>query len=189
MKKEKVKKPFYKKWWVWLLAVIIIATVASGGDDEDKAGGEEPAEDVAGDNKEESGDDTIGIGTPLDVKGVVFTINEVTTSSNIGGDFGQDAKGEFLIIDVTVENDKDEAITVDSSFFKLQVDGVEYDADGTAAIYANENAQFFLESVNPGLSLTGKVPFDAPEGLDISSAQIQVQTGFFGTETGLINLQ
>jgi hypothetical protein len=33
MAKEKVKKPFYKKWWVWLIAVIIIGAAASGGEE------------------------------------------------------------------------------------------------------------------------------------------------------------
>lgn len=33
-KKEKVKKPFYKKWWVWVLAIIIIAAATSGGEED-----------------------------------------------------------------------------------------------------------------------------------------------------------
>ena len=33
-KKEKVKKPFYKKWWVWVLAVIIIGSIATGGEED-----------------------------------------------------------------------------------------------------------------------------------------------------------
>lgn len=33
MAKEKVKKPFYKKWWVWLIAVIIIGAATSGGEE------------------------------------------------------------------------------------------------------------------------------------------------------------
>lgn len=33
-KKEKVKKPFYKKWWVWIIALIIIGAAASGGESE-----------------------------------------------------------------------------------------------------------------------------------------------------------
>jgi flagellar biosynthesis GTPase FlhF len=33
MAKEKVKKPFYKKWWVWVLAIIIIGAANSGGKD------------------------------------------------------------------------------------------------------------------------------------------------------------
>ncbi len=34
MRKEKVKKPFYKKWWVWLLGIIIIGSLASNGGEE-----------------------------------------------------------------------------------------------------------------------------------------------------------
>jgi len=30
-KKEKVKKPFYKKWWVWVIAIFIIGAIATGG--------------------------------------------------------------------------------------------------------------------------------------------------------------
>ncbi|RBP87896.1 host cell surface-exposed lipoprotein [Cytobacillus firmus] len=31
--KEKVKKPFYKKWWVYVVAFIIIGALASGGEE------------------------------------------------------------------------------------------------------------------------------------------------------------
>lgn len=34
--KEKVKKPFYKKWWVWLLAILIIGGLTSEKDGEDR---------------------------------------------------------------------------------------------------------------------------------------------------------
>ena len=34
--KEKVKKPFYKKWWVWLLAIWIIGGLTSVKDGEDR---------------------------------------------------------------------------------------------------------------------------------------------------------
>jgi len=34
MAKEKVKKPFYKKWWVWVLAIIIIGAAVNGNDDD-----------------------------------------------------------------------------------------------------------------------------------------------------------
>ncbi|MFN4215696.1 Ltp family lipoprotein [Exiguobacterium sp.] len=33
MSKEKVKKPFYKKWWVWALAVIVFFGAVSGEDE------------------------------------------------------------------------------------------------------------------------------------------------------------
>ncbi|WP_186763916.1 Ltp family lipoprotein [Planomicrobium sp. CPCC 101079] len=35
--KEKVKKPFYKKWWVWLIAIIIIFAIGSPKEETEKA--------------------------------------------------------------------------------------------------------------------------------------------------------
>jgi hypothetical protein len=32
-KKEKVKKPFYKKWWVWVIAIIIVYAIFGGGEE------------------------------------------------------------------------------------------------------------------------------------------------------------
>ncbi|MEI4831567.1 hypothetical protein WAX78_19245 [Bacillus sp. FJAT-53711] len=33
--KEKVKKPFYKKWWFWVLAVIVVIAISGGGNGSD----------------------------------------------------------------------------------------------------------------------------------------------------------
>lgn len=55
MSKEKVKKPFYKKWWVWAIAIIIIAAAVGGGgaDGEKTANNKsEPATSKGQDNKE-----------------------------------------------------------------------------------------------------------------------------------------
>jgi hypothetical protein len=35
-KKEKVKKPIYKKWWVWVIAILVVYAVLSGGEEEAK---------------------------------------------------------------------------------------------------------------------------------------------------------
>jgi colicin import membrane protein len=31
--KEKVKKPFYKKWWVWVIAIVVAIGLAGGGEE------------------------------------------------------------------------------------------------------------------------------------------------------------
>lgn len=49
MKKEKVKKPWHKKWWVWIVVIIIIAIAVSP--DEEK---EEKVAKVSTNNDEES---------------------------------------------------------------------------------------------------------------------------------------
>lgn len=41
MSKEKIKKPFYKKWWVWLIAVIVVIGIATSGDSEENQTAEE----------------------------------------------------------------------------------------------------------------------------------------------------
>lgn len=52
-KKEKMKKPFYKKWWVWVIAIIIIGAATTGGNDEEKVADKksEPASGEVSDDK------------------------------------------------------------------------------------------------------------------------------------------
>lgn len=46
---------------------------------------------------------------------------------------------------------------------------------------------FFLQEVNPDMSISGKVVFDlAPEVAEATGLQLHVQSGFSGTETEII---
>jgi hypothetical protein len=199
-KKVKVKKTFYKKVWVWVLAVIIIGAIASGGGEEgteqaSTAPKEEKSiekdevkeEEVVDTEEPEEEVQTVGIGQPLMVGDVVFTVTGTSTATNIGGEYGKSSSGEFFILDVVVKNEGKEAITTDSSFFKLKSGDITYEADSEAGIWANEDNNFFLQDVNPGIENKGKVVFDIPAGT--SNLVLQVQTGFWGTETGEITLQ
>jgi hypothetical protein len=199
---EKKKKPIFKRWWFWVLAIIIVFAAAGGGEEDTaepanaKPAAEKPAETEKPKEaeakkeetkKEEPKEVTVGKGQPLKVGDVTFTVTGTSTATNVGGEYGVKAQGQFLILDVIVKNEGKEAITTDSSFFKLKSGDITYDADGTAAVYANEDNNFFLQKVNPGLENKGKVVFDIPA--DATNLQVQVQTGFWGTETGVINLQ
>ncbi|BAB06783.1 DUF4352 domain-containing protein [Halalkalibacterium halodurans] len=210
----KPKKPFYKKWWVWLIAVIVIFAAVSGGDDDSSETAQEPepeAEEVSADQSEneseepeeaegteedteeesaEEEDPIAGLGEALKVGDVVFTANGTSTAGSVGDVLTAEAKGTFLIVDVTIKNEGSDSITVDSSFFKLKVGDVEYDSDSSAGLYANEGADFFLTKLNPGLELPGKVVFDVPQDvLDSDDILLNVQTGFFGTQQGEIKIQ
>ena len=89
--KEKVKKPFYKKWWVWLLAIIIVGAIATGGDSTDstnkviKTNGSSENKDKTESQKEET---MAKIGDILKVGDVEFTVNSKETAKNVGGQFG-----------------------------------------------------------------------------------------------------
>jgi hypothetical protein len=197
--KKLLKKPFYKRVWFWALVVIVIIMVANSGEDttpvktasdtdEEKveASTEPKKEEKAKPKKEEK---VSGIGDVVKVGDVEFTIKGSTTAKNVGGEYGSKAQGTYLILDTTVTNKGNEAITTDTSFFKLMVGEKTYEADASASIFANPDTNFFLEQVNPDLSATGVVVFDvSDEVIANPDLLLQVSTGFFGTETGTINV-
>ncbi|WP_312649267.1 DUF4352 domain-containing protein [Proteiniclasticum sp.] len=207
MRNGKFKKPFYKKWWVWVLAVIVIGAALSGGGDGDPNDGvvdnEKPVAEEASEQPEESATPIVeeeivevGIGTPATIAGVSFTVNTVEETKKIssGNEFIEDVEteGKFLILDITIKNDKKEPITIDSSFFKLITSNkVEYDpnTDGAVIMAMMNEADFFLQQVNPGLSKTGKVIFEVGADIDLNSLILRGQTGFWGTETVEISLK
>ncbi len=169
-----------------VVLVIILAAIGGGGDDSADTGNS-TSNSSSDKKKEEKKVETVGLGQELEVNKVFFKASEISRTNNIGGEYGVNAQSSFLVVNVEVRNDRDEAITIDDSFFKLKADGKTYDSDSSAGIYANENADFFFTSINPGNTLKGKVVFDVSEGLE--NIQMQVQTGMFGTETGVIDLK
>jgi hypothetical protein len=189
-------KKFFKFGCLSVIGVfvllVIIAVVVSPESDTDTAS--EPASTTTDtsekpkEKKEAPKEEKVaGIGEEIIVGKVHFVVNEISTTDNVGGEYGVNAQSQFLVANVTITNEKDEAITVDSNFFKLKSGKRTYESDGSAGVYANENADFFLTNVNPGVALTGNVVFDVPA--DLADPQMQVQTGLFGTETGVINLK
>ncbi len=189
-KKEKAKKPIYKKWWAWVLAIIVISAFASGGEETDTSTAEQAntSEEATAKPDEQP---TAKIGEPLKVGDVVFTAHEKTSAPNIGPEgLGQTAQGTYLIVDVTAKNEGQEPITTDSSYFQLKAGGATYEADAAADIYVNEaGGGFFFQSINPGIENKGKIVFDVPaDVIESGDLTLNVQTGIFGTEQGQIKL-
>ena len=136
--------------------------------------------------------ESFSIGEEVTVGDVAYTVNSISSAQTLGGEYmNKTAQGMFLVVNVTVTNKGNESLDVSNSFFTL-VDGEkQYDSDGVASLYANEDGQsFFVNSINPDLSLSSNVAFDVTQAIvDSQTKQLQVQTGAWGTETGLINLQ
>lgn len=197
--KEKQKKPFYKKWWVWVIAIIIIGAVASNGESGGSGSKDATSKPASTSEKGEKKTETkvYKIGDLVKVGDMQYKINSKTTADQVGPSaLPTNASGKFVVIDVTLKNNGDKAVTVDSSFFKLKRGGKTYEADSEASMSANQKEDgnidnsFFLQQVNPDSEITGKVVFDvSPEIANASDLQLQVQTGAFGTETAIINLQ
>ena len=207
MKREKIKKPIYKKWWVWLLAIVIIGAALGGGDDENPNPIADGENVVAQENTDSTNDQPkeaetsvdvveVGIGEPAKIADVSFTVNSIEETKEIssGNEFIESAvtEGKYVILEVTVKNEKKEALTINSSYFKLiTLEGVVYEpnTDGKVMMAMMDEEDFFLQQVNPGLSKTGKVVFEVGEDLDLNTAVLQGQTGFWGTESVEISLK
>lgn len=188
-------KKFFKFVGICVVAIIalgVIIGIFSGGEDNEKSNSEPKQEKVEGKDKKESKKKEVKevkIGETLKVGNVEFKVTKKSEAQNVGGEYGNNAKGKYLILDVTVTNKGDKALMMDSSFFKLKSNGKEYDADGEAGIYANSDSGFFVTDINPDLSLEGKVVFDIPAELHEKELVLNVQTGVFGTEQGEITLK
>lgn len=157
--------------------------------EETESGEQEASEEVV---EEEEADDIVGLATPLNVGDVEFTVNNWEQAASVGTDFMiEEANDTYIVMDVTVANNSNEAITVDSSYFKIVNGESTYEPDTMASSTANEDGLgLFFEQINPGSSRNAFVVFDITQDVvDSADKQVQVQSGMFGTETGIINLQ
>ncbi|MFF0251276.1 DUF4352 domain-containing protein [Micromonospora zamorensis] len=85
----------------------------------------------------------------------------------------QKAQGQFCLVTLNVKNIGKEAQMFDGSSQKAYAaDGTEYSADTGAAIYANKNAETFLNDINPGNQVTGVVVFDIPKNVKLTKLEL-----------------
>ncbi|MFJ3827804.1 DUF4352 domain-containing protein [Streptomyces sp. NPDC090046] len=108
-----------------------------------------------------------GVGEPVRDGKFEFTVTRLQPGvGNVGGAYGQDAQGQFLLVHVTVKNIGDRAQTFDGADHKLiDRNGSKYSADTAAALYL-DGSESFLQQINPGVVVDGIVVFDVPKGAD-----------------------
>ncbi|MFI1645941.1 DUF4352 domain-containing protein [Streptomyces avidinii] len=108
-----------------------------------------------------------GVGEPARDGKFEFTVTRLRPGvGNVGGAYGQDAQGQFLLVHVTVKNIGDRAQTFDGADQKLvDRNGSKYSADTAAALYL-DGSESFLQQINPGVVVDGIVVFDVPKGAD-----------------------
>ncbi|MGW5877512.1 DUF4352 domain-containing protein [Nocardiopsis terrae] len=170
--------PKKRKTWPWaLLAAVVIvlgmsACTAGGGQDaETTSGGEESIYGAEEEGSEEAdeGEETVGVGDTGEVGDWMVTVNSTETAGTFGGEFTEkQAQGEFVIVDLTVENGGSEATTFDSSALSL----IDADGNSHSASTTLEADSFFLEQINPGNQATGRAAFDVPEGTEAVALEV-----------------
>lgn len=191
-----------------IIALIVVVSV-TGGDDGQEADSTENTEAEANNNENESANNNsdsdtenneevekIKIGDPAEIEDVTFTVNDVEESEVLEAqdEFSDDVdtSGKFVVLDVTVENDKDDSILIDSDFFKIITDeGKEHESssDGDVMMAMGDAmGDFFYEDINPGIEVDGKIVFEVSDDVDVSESTMEAQTGFWGTETVEVDL-
>jgi len=198
--KGKLKKPFYKKVWFWVLAIIVVGAVGGGLGGEENEGDTSDVESKGATATAESTpaaeeEAVFKVGDVVSVGNMEYTVHSIELLDNVGNEYlSQDAQGKYLVVDLTVKNNGNEAVMVDSSFFTLKDGEKTFEADSEASMYANQDESgnsigFFLENLNPDIEMQGKIVFDvSEEQANSETTQLQATTGAFGTESEVINL-
>ncbi|MGV2927175.1 DUF4352 domain-containing protein [Macrococcus capreoli] len=192
---KKKRNPFLLGCLGLVLLMMIIGACAAamgGGDSSNKQDGKE----TASTSKEES-KKAHKIGETVKVGKMEYKVNGVSTATSVGPSaLPAKAKDTFVVVDIEVKNNGDKAITVDSSLFKLKTKGKTLEADSAGSMSANQGEDgsiensFFLEQLNPDSTTKGKVVYDVSKAMaESTDKQLEVSTGFFGTEKDLIDLK
>jgi Domain of unknown function (DUF4352) len=113
-----------------------------------------------------------GIGAKVRDGKFEFVVTRVTHAKSDG--MGGTAQGEYTVLHLTVTNIGSESQTLDDSAqHAYDAAGHKYDASTQANIGLNQAGSApFLESINPGNSVTGLVAFDMPVGDQAVKAEL-----------------
>src|SRR5699024_9498997 len=129
------------KWTVIIIGVLILfgaCTAAFSGDGEEdsstdsettttEGASEDSAEESTAEESteevvnEEEADEIVGVGETLTVDGIDFTVNEWYQQDSVGDVITSNANDTYLILDVSVTNNQDEAVMLMNEFFKILI--------------------------------------------------------------------
>lgn len=165
---SKAQRPWYKKKrWIlslgFILLIVAVSAGSSGGGGTDNGGGGDTSAGSSGGGDKEQGKSG-SVGQPLQNAGTTYEVTSATTAATIGEqEFGSGAKadGQFVVVELTLTNNKDETKTFSDSSAKLvTTDGKKYETSSDA-IFAVEDS-LILKDIQPDLTTKGTLVFDVP---------------------------
>ncbi|WP_433730927.1 DUF4352 domain-containing protein [Actinoplanes sp. CA-051413] len=167
--KKRKKWPFIVGGIVLLMIVGCVGAFALLG-----AGANEVAKSLDEADQNQQGKNAVAgqMGKPAKDGKFEFTVTKMKCGvASVGpADFGEKAQGAFCLVDVSIKNVGTTAeVFNDSSQQATDAAGNVYSVDSGAAVYANEDSSTFLEQINPGNTVRGKLVFDVPEGTKLTS--------------------
>jgi hypothetical protein len=176
----KASRPWYKKkrFIVPIAAVALVVAISatSGGDSggptvtdpttakaDTKAGNSGKEKAAPAETGEQQ--NPAKIGQSVELEGTRYTVNNVKTTNSVGSQFfNEKADGVFVVVNLTIENLKDESkIFMDSAAQFSATDGTKYSTDTDAGLAATEDDTLILTEMHPDLPTKGTLIFDVPQ--------------------------
>jgi hypothetical protein len=181
---ETKDKNWFKKHWILsslggLILLFILIGAFSGNDNATETSSKNDGENIIE-------EEIYGLGDKVEVGSFAYTFNSFKRASSIGNSFlNEQADGEYIIFEVSVENIGSESESLTDDNFKLIDDqDREHSVNMDGMLTLDDSLNF--ETLNPGISKDGKLVFDVPEGTE--NGQIKIEDYFsLSSDKAIIN--
>jgi hypothetical protein len=175
----KAMRPWYKKKRVLIPAGFVILALAasaasgSGSSTSNSSGSNTSVSTSAG--HKSAADNTSGtVGQDVTNAGTTYKVTGVNVTDQLGDPElgGARADGKFVVVDLSLTNNKNETKTFLASTAKLVTrDGKEYDTSDDASMALGDKS-LLLKDIQPDLTTSGKLAFDVPPSKVSGSALV-----------------
>ena len=171
--------------------VLIGGCVALIGGAANEVSKEVEKEKTADERAKTTGGKTVGVGTPLLVKGTQYRVVSATTASSVGGEFTKETAPPgttYVIVDLELVNKKNDTRTVNTEAMKfISRRSKQFSRDTDARVAAaGQGSTLLLEEIQPDVPKRGKVIFAVPQAQVVGS-RLRVED-IFSDAHGFIRL-
>jgi hypothetical protein len=126
----------------------------------------EPQEEKPEPEKRPKPEPRYSVGQTGQAANVEWTVTDAFLTDQLKSNFGTQKRGNFVVVDFTFTNNRNEEVTLDPELHMILKDsqGREFGSDLDAWEFVPTDLMIFLEPVNPGVSTEGRVIYEvAPD--------------------------
>lgn len=172
-----------------ILGVVLLFIVIGAMSDTETTSTETGQQDTEEQSQQEEESKTAKIGEVARDGKFEFTVKGIECGKNtVGSGFSQEeAQGQYCLLSLDVENvgDRAQSLTA-SNLYLYDKQDREFSADSMATSATNnESTSFFLNEINPGNTISGKVAFDVSQDANIVRAKLHDSAFSGGVEVNL----
>jgi hypothetical protein len=197
-----------------VVLLIVVSAAAGGGESDDSTGTADKSagavSDTAGKNttvetaKYDEGNDpsenasdsntpSVGPRGSVEVDTLRWHLRNAQTATTIGDQqygLGSKANGIYVVVELSVTNNKSESVTLTSEAVSLVAGDKTYSTDSSAetALIGSGAKTFLFEDLGPGVTLTGQTAFDIAPAVLNQQPQLRFNELGFGSTHGYIAL-